>query len=192
MSDTKIEISVSLAQEEQQQLAAVLGIDKQELNQRLPLIARAASYEYLRMILGQKVSSRASDIFEYRLLLLVQEVFGNTMPDERTIADLFQMTESRAGALIRAASSKYRFELNQALKKSLVSVLQSVKRKKSDDDWEVTISSRAIVDNLNTLLSRKDGTLPPIKPRSDAVSTFVIKPSAYTVLCEVLEITPKK
>lgn len=193
MSDIKLEISIEINADEHSQLISVFEVDDQGLKQKLVLVAQAALSEYLRMILGQKVFSRASDIFEYRLLLLVKEVFGNVMPEEQKVGDFFQMTESRAGALIRAASSKYRFELNQALNQSLSLVVQSAKKEnKKDGDWEITDVSRAVITNLNSLLSKKDGTLPAIKSRTDAVSTFVIKPSAYTKLCEILKINPKK
>ncbi|HEY8788095.1 MAG TPA: hypothetical protein VIM10_03025 [Actinopolymorphaceae bacterium] len=91
---------------ERKQLAATLGCDAKDLTKTLKAYGEAASEEYVRMILGQKVFTRGTDIREYRLSLLITHVFGGRLPSEQLISALFQTTATQSRALLRAVMSK--------------------------------------------------------------------------------------
>lgn len=66
------------------------------------------------MFIGQRVFTRGRDIQEYRLFLLIRGPFGNTIPDDQMVCDLFQTT-TQSRALVRSVMSKYQYELSQAI-----------------------------------------------------------------------------
>src|SRR4051794_20961152 len=101
--------------EEKRQLAATLGCTVRDLSRTFKDYEKAASEEYARMILGQRVLTRGQDIREYRLCLMINHVFGGRLPSERQISALFQTTATQSRALLRAVMSKYQYELQTAI-----------------------------------------------------------------------------
>lgn len=82
-------IEIPLSDLEESQLAMILGANPEELQVKLESVAKAAIQEYIRMFLGQKVFTRGSDFQEYRLYLLIRELFGNLVPSEQQVCALF-------------------------------------------------------------------------------------------------------
>src|SRR5437870_118915 len=99
---------VSLSTEERAQLAGILGCKDAELDATFAPFARAAAEEYARMFLGQRVFTRGSDLREYRLLLLMRDVFKR-IPDDQEVSNLFQTTSSQCRSVIRSVISKYQY-----------------------------------------------------------------------------------
>ena len=141
------------------------------------------------MILGQKVFTRGSDIQEYRLFLLVKHAFGNSIPDEQKISDLFQTTTSQSGGLVRSVMSKYQYELNSAIESTCISVLKSIARS-ADGLLVAVIPSPNWVEKLNREIAGIDGSLPQIIKKRGAVSTYVFERSSYRNLCERFGVEP--
>jgi hypothetical protein len=97
----KIEFNIDINGDEAKQLAGILKSSASGLNASLVPYASAAAQEYVGMILGQKVFTRGSDIMEYRLFLLIRTAFGNKLPDEQRVCDLFQCTlRCRSGVVL--------------------------------------------------------------------------------------------
>ena len=69
MSKRDVKATLNLTQEDEAELARVLGCKPAEFGAVLAPYATAALMEYVMMFLGQKVFTRGSDIREYRLLL---------------------------------------------------------------------------------------------------------------------------
>jgi hypothetical protein len=82
-----ISAEVRLSPQEQDLLAGILHTSVEELDAILRGYATAALEEYCRMALGQKVFTRVQDMKEYRLYLLIKEVFQNRIPDDQKITD---------------------------------------------------------------------------------------------------------
>ncbi|SPY96513.1 Uncharacterised protein [Proteus mirabilis] len=57
------------------ELANIIGCNIHELNEKINKFGKSSILEYLAMIQGVKVFKRGSDILEYRLFLLVDNVF---------------------------------------------------------------------------------------------------------------------
>src|ERR1039458_7388469 len=106
-----ISVTPHLTSVERDQLAQILACEVSELDQVLSSYGSAALEEYVRMILGQRVFTRGSDILEHRLLLLVKEAFGGRIPDEQRVSALFQLSSTGSRSLIRAVLAKYQYEL---------------------------------------------------------------------------------
>ena len=188
-----IEVNLILSEEEKKLLAGIIGCRKSNLDTNLQPYARSALEEYVRMIIGQKVFTRGSDIKEYRLFLLIKEAFNNKIPDDQKIADLFQTTPTESRSLIRSVMSKYQYELKQAITQTLKMIIKNVKKDEiGDNDYEytITIDSASKIEELNRILSAIDGTLPQVMKKRGSVTTYTLQRSSYVKLCGYFHLTP--
>jgi CHAD domain-containing protein len=174
-----------LTTDEQKQLARIMR-NPQDLDAALQPFAQAAFEEYARMMIGQRVFTRGSDIREYRLFLLVKHAFGQQLPDEQRVCDLFQTTASEGRSLIRSVISKYQYDLQGPVMETLKEIVK--KAKQQNGDHTIVVNSRSIVEALNRMLAAEDGSLPPIEKKAGTVSTYVVRPSSYNQLKKRLEI----
>ncbi len=178
-------------EDDSEMLAEILGGSPEDVNETLQPYARAAAAEYVEMFLGRKVFTRGSDIREYRLFLLMREVFKR-LPTEQAVSDLFQTTETQSRSLIRSVMSKYQYELTEILNKSMEEALEAAAQSpnaEENDDWYITVSSEYIVEALNRLVAQCDGTLTRIVLRKGTASSYVIKPSTRSALRTALGLT---
>lgn len=181
-------LSLPISGDEEQRLAGILGVEQDTLESRLGSVANAALEEYVRMFLGQKVFTRGSDIREYRLFLLMRRFFGDTIPDEQRVCDLFQTTTTQSRSLVRSVLSKYQYELQEAVDGSLRSLLVDHDPPAEGQDYEVTINSESLVEEFNRILAATDGTLDSVRKKRGAVGTHVIRRSSFYALAEQLEL----
>ena len=161
--------------------------DDTEFAEKFNTVAAAAVEEYCRMILGQKVFNRATDLREYRLLLLIKTLYHNTIPNEQAVSALFQTTPAESKTLIRSTTSKYKYELKEAVAETLKDIIAEAEpADEKDNKHRVVIKSATQVDELNRILLLKDGTLPKIKKDAGSVSQYIIEASSYEALREYL------
>jgi len=184
-----ISVSLSLTDDEKNQLAVILGCGLTQLDDVLAAYGSAALEEYTRMFLGQRVFTRGSDILEYRLLVLTKRAFAGQLPDEQRVSALFQKSTTGSRSLIRATLAKFQYELTTELATTMGDVLGKVEP--DGNGWKVVITSETLVEAMNRQLGLLDGTLPQITKRPGTVSSYHIQPSAYGQLCEHLKIAPK-
>lgn len=177
-----ITTDLHLNETEREKLAGILHCSPDELDNKLQSFSTAALEEYCRMILGQKVFRRTQDIKEYRLFLLIKEVFNNRIPDDQKISSLFQTTPSESRTLIQSVTSKYQYELQSAISDTLAEIINHAQFDDADKTYTVTVNSSIKIQELNSIIASLDGTLPVIKRKQDAVSSYVIKASSYSKL----------
>jgi len=146
----------------------------------------AAAEEYARMFLGQKVFTRGSDMREYRLFLLIRTAFGNQIPDEQTVCDLFQCTLSQSRALLRAVMSKYQYELSKAISDTLKGVLLKAKEDKAKGTFILAVNNESVVAELNKTLARQPGQ-DEIARQTGKLGTYELQPAAYEFLREYFQ-----
>jgi hypothetical protein len=187
-----ITIEPKLKSDERDKLAGILGCSLSNLEKTLGAYCEASLQEYTRMFLGQKVFSRGSDIREYRLFLLIIYAFGNKLPDEQKVCDLFQTTTGQSRALIRSVMSKYQYELSKAIDITLKETIANAKKDLIGGDYEFTVNSENIVNAMDRVLATIDGTLPQVAKKKGTVSTYILKPSSYTKLKERYGIVAKE
>ena len=172
------QIEIPLSDLEKSQLAMILGANPQDLQAKLEAVAKAAIQEYIRMFLEQKVFTRGSDFQEYRLYLLIRELFNNFVPSEQQVCALFQVTTNGARSMIRSVLSKYQYDLHSAYSASLARILDEAQSLEDGDDYEVVVHAQSLIDGLNRTLAEKNGALPAIARKKGTVSTYVIRPSS--------------
>jgi len=177
-----IEVRNCLSDEENEFLKGILGCEEQDYENMLSGFASAAFEEYSRMILGQKVYTRISDLKEYRLYLIIREVFENRIPDDQKISDLFQTTPTESKSLTRSIASKYQYELREAFKETLKEIVQNSTQENAK--WVFTVNSPTKVEELNRILMNIDGTLPQVKKRKGTVSQYEMENSSCMKLKE--------
>src|SRR5262245_25578063 len=173
--------SLDLPDAERRELARIMNCPISRLSEVLRPFATAAVAELATMFLGQKVFTRGSDILEYRLFLLIQFAFGGVIPSEQQVTRLFQTTTAGSRALLRAVMSKYQYQLQKPITKSLRDLLVSA-TKDDDDIRTISVLNLNFVDELNRLLAEIDPTLPPVTKRRGSVSTYEIPASSFTKL----------
>lgn len=177
-----ITLNLALTEEEKTQLAGILRCEVGELEEMLGPYAAAALEEYARMFIGQRVFTRGSDIHEYRLFLLIKQPFEGRIPDEQQVSDLFQTTANQSRSLIRSVIAKYQYELHDAINSSLRNAVAAAEA--DGDDWSITVNSENIVESLNRVIGSIDGSLPQIEKKRGTVSSYVLRRSSYSRLCE--------
>lgn len=187
----QITATIALSDEDETELARILGCPKAGLSEVVSRHAVAAVTEYLAMYRGQKVLKRGSDILEYRLYLLISTALGSRIPDEQTVSSLFQTTPTEGRRLIRSVISKYQYQLQGALRATMAEAMSHLSFDRNAGVYTTVVNSTNIVDELNKLLAAADGTLTPVTRRRASVSTYDIKPSSYEQLCKKLDIPPR-
>lgn len=173
---------MELLPRERKQLSHILDCTEDELDHELEKVSAAATEEYVRMALGQRVFTRGQDIREYRLFLLIRHVFGGRLPSDREISAVFQTGASQSRALLRAVMSKYQYELQDEIDATLAQALDAATQKPDSNSRIITIDSEGVVEALNRRLAGIDGTLPQIVRVRNTISSFEIAPSAYQAL----------
>ncbi|MEX0722009.1 MAG: hypothetical protein WD059_15135 [Balneolaceae bacterium] len=185
MAKVKVEFEFELSTEDKDQLSEILECKHDQLDTKLSKYAKASMEEYIEMFLGRKVFTRGSDIHEYRLFLLLKHVFQGGIPDDQTITRLFQTTISRSRSLHRTVLSKFQYELNKSIEISLKSTIKKAKQKsgaKDNDPYFVIIGNKSILESLNLMLAKIDGTLLQISLVSNSGSYYEIKKSSYNAI----------
>lgn len=172
----------NLSDDENVLLKGILGCSDTNYEKILSDFATAALEEYCRMILGQKVFTRMNDVKEYRLYLIIKEVFDNRIPDDQKISDLFQTTPTESKSLTRSITSKYQYELREAIKETLKKIVLNAT--KENEKWVFTVNSTTKVEELNRILMSVDGTLSQVKKKKGTVSQYQMDNSSYLKLKE--------
>ncbi len=113
---------------------------------------KAAIQEYMDMMSGERVFSRASDYREYRLLLMIENVFEG-MPNETVVADLFQLKRSEARTLINNVDAKYRRRIADTKKRSILGVINSINVENKASYYEFNCDSVYMIESLNEYIS---------------------------------------
>ncbi|EPL0663309.1 hypothetical protein ACEU1J_18235 [Proteus mirabilis] len=172
------------------ELANIIGCNIHELNEKINKFGKSSILEYLAMIQGVKVFKRGSDILEYRLFLLVDNVFEGKLPDEQVISKLFQTTATESRGYLRSIISKYQYQLKSAIDQTIKAILLNAEAQSAVGPYHITLNSANIIEELNKKLATIDGTLASVTKKRGSVSTYEVTKSSYENLCESLQIQP--
>jgi len=188
----KVTVQLDLGETEEKNLQRILGQEKDDnWPDGFAPYATAAVEEYARMFVGQRVFTRGSDVREYRLSLLIRTAFGNKIPDEQAVCDLFQCTLSQSRALLRAVMSKYQYDLSTAIADTLKSVLDNAQMNKKKNTWVISVSNENVVAELNKVLARKPGQ-DEIARQTGKLGVYELQPAAYKFLQDHFKREAKK
>lgn len=187
MTNVRVAFDIELTDEEERLLRNIISEinPQQTFEEILAEFAKASLEEYYRMFMGQKVFTRGSDIKEYRLYLLIKIALQDRIPDEELVSSLFQMTSSESRSLIRSVTSKYQYDLQEAVNKSLVDTIRNAEGDIENGqvlEYTLDIKTESIVKELNKRLGNIDGNLPQIKKKQGTYSKYTITVSSFARL----------
>ena len=175
---------MDLTSEDRAKLAHALGVAPGELDPALAALGRAALEEYVQMALGHLTFNRLSDLYAYRLLLLVRHLFGHRLPTEDQVGRLFNTASSQL--IIRAMKNTYRYELTQPVLATIRDTLDRAHEAHDRGVWEVTADPDT-VKLINAELAALDGTLDQVSRRRHTVGQYDIPAASYHALREYLQ-----
>jgi hypothetical protein len=188
MNRINISFDIDLEDSEELLLRQILNLGEQDdLDIALEGYAKASLEEYIKMFYGQKVFTRGSDFKEYRLYLIIMNALSEKIPNEDFVSRLFQLTTTESRSLIRSVMSKFQYDLNTAIDNSVSETLQSVNQEENPYTFSC---DKNMVAHLNRVLTGLNGTLEPIKQKSNTTSIYEIKPSSYLALAEKYDLQP--
>jgi hypothetical protein len=179
-----IQTSVRLTADEADELAPLLGVAADDLPEKLADLGRAALREYVEMLLGQSVV-RGTDTREQRLLLVILEANRGTVPSEAEVSQLFNITTLSARSLIRSVLSRYRRRLDPAVRLAAVQILAACEPE-DEGARRVAINNPIIVEYLNELLAKLNGSLKRIGREGRTGTIYLIPVDSFAALDRAL------
>lgn len=167
-----------------------------DLENALEKVILASLREYKEMFVGMGLPSRADDIQQFRLFLLISEFFENKIPSESEVSAMFQMTPSRSKSLIRSVMTKYKHQLKiqieDTLKETIFNDKTPVKYPNDGNKCLIFIPSANVVEQLNGIIeqcTKADNYLDGIRKYPEGARMYYTSKSSYLRLCEKLGIT---
>lgn len=156
--------------------------DDGRLQEALTAISLAASEEYLEMMLGKQIPSRAQDVREHRLYLLLKRYFGNSIPSEAQIASFFQLTEAQSRSLLRNTRTKYRFDLDTALTATIQALLNTATQTEADGPYRIVITSENLLEELRHVVAVEAPQLDQISKVRGSAGVYEVPPDTWDVI----------
>jgi len=188
--EIKLETKKFLNKEQQTQLAKSLDWKTPEsITVKLTGVMAAAFSDYIDMLLGSPLPSRAEEIREKRLLHLLRHyVQKDELLTEIQISAMFQLNESESRRLLRGVRSRFRSELDNRVATSIVSLLESA-TKPDDDNRRVQLTSENLLDALKMSVTINAPQLDQIVKVRGAAGLFDIPIDTYNNLCDQFNAT---
>lgn len=164
-----------------------------DLEKALEKVIIASLKEYKEMFVGMGIPTRAEDIHQLRLFLMISEFFENKIPSESEVSAMFQMTPTRSRSLIRTVITKYKHQLkiDDTLKETIFTNKTPVKHPNDPQKCLIYIPSDNVVEQLNRIIercTRSDNYLGGIHKYSKGARMYSTSKGSYLCLCNELGI----
>jgi len=156
--------------------------DDEELSAKLERIATASLNEYLDMILGNNLPTRADEMREQRVYYLLKHFFIDRFPTESEICQLFQTTESGSRTLLRNVRAKYKFGVQEHIRNSVRLALSDAKKNSEGKHYVVTIKSENVLEEMKQSVSRNAPQLEQIAKKRNSAGLYTIPADTFDVL----------
>ncbi len=157
-------------------------LSEQELRKKLVMVSKAALNEYMDMILGINLPTKANEFRERKLFHLMHFYFKKRFPQESEILSMFQLTESGSRTLLRNVRAKFKYELEEVINNSVKKILE--KPKKSGDNYRFIIRSENILEEIKQVVSVEAPELDQIQKVKNSAGVYTIPPDTYSKLCD--------
>lgn len=162
-------------------LRAIFGVDGDELRAVLGELASAALTEYALAFSGIRSPATMRELRELRLRLLYESLSGDR-PTDRQVAEAFQLTPTQATTLIAGTRARFGPELEGAVRRAAVAVLEQARP--VDEDTVRIRAPDSLARYLKDLVGRT--AAPPLDKRRDASQTYDLTRSTVSALCREL------
>ncbi len=176
-----LEVPLALDPALLERLRAVFRVDGDELQAVLGELASAALTEYALAFSGIRSPATMRELRELRLRLLYESLSGDR-PTDRQVAEAFQLTPTQATTLIAGTRARFAPELEGAVRRAAVAVLEEA-RPVDEDTVRIRVPD-SLARYLKDLVSRT--AAPPLDKRRDASQTYDLTRSTVSALCREL------
>lgn len=177
----ELRLSVDLSDTDKELLRKTLNCkDDEELRTSLTHIAKAASMEYLEMILGKQLPTRANEINERRLFHLLKHYFRGRIPSEAEVSALFQVTQSSSRTLLRNVRTKFKYALEEEVKFTVQEVLKEAVFKSGE--YRIVVQSDNILEELRQTVSVNAPHLDQIAKVKGSAGVYGVSEDTFEVL----------
>jgi len=194
----EIRISLDLDDEDRAALDEIVGMWRNSsgfdtaatrdaaLGEFLSRVARAGTTEYLSQLTQGSGPATITQHRELRLSHVLEHVFGESLPSEHVVAEMFGLTASEARSILPRAVSRHRKRLDPIVAKSARTALEAALGKEGDDDRSISCDAtthRYLVDRVSRLAGSRGGSFQSPTKRNDAVGKYTISDVTLKQLC---------
>ena len=187
-----IEITISddyFTEDEREKLYDLLeATNDADFADSLNRIILAGLDEYKSMFLGMGLPSRADEIRQHRLFYLIKRYFINRLPSEAEVSSMFQLTQSQSRSLIRSVMARFRYELEDEIRNTLVEHVRRAELNNDMQEYRVVIHSDNVLDELNRIIGSIAPNLDQIKKVRNTSRTYAISEDSYDALINHFQI----
>jgi hypothetical protein len=173
----KVEIELTDEQEELL-LKKIPGKEKEVIN--------TAVEEFFDFLKNPKRFSKFSSFQEFRLFLLIKNVYKEDFISESSIKTIFKINSSPARTMISNVKIDYAEELNEFTKKSMKTFLDNISQTETEGKYTFICKSQSMIDEMNSLLQENDDNARKIVKEKGSLSTYQIYIDEYNLLQKVL------
>lgn len=184
-------IRINLSDEERDLLKKTFNCpNDDDLETNLVQIAEAASVEYLEMILGKQLPTRANEIHERRLFHLLKHYFRGRIPSEAEVSTLFQVTLSTSRTLLRNVRTKFKYELEEEVKHTIQEILRSAGFKSGK--YQIVIQCENILEELRQIVAINAPRLDQITKVKNSAGVYSVSEDTFELLANQFEVPPNE
>jgi len=151
-------------------------------NDALCKVVLAGLDEYKSMFLGMGLPSRADEIRQHRLFYLIKRYFESRLPSEAEVSSMFQLTQSQSRSLIRSVMARFRYELGEEIRNTLVEHIHRAQFNQDAREYRIVIHSRNVLDELNRIIGGIAPNLDQIRKVRNMSRTYAVSEDSYEAL----------
>ncbi len=160
-----------------------LGIENDILKDSLTKLAKAAIEEYILMLTGNTLFSKADEIKQLRLFLIIRRYFEEELPTVQEISYMFHITDTAANTLLKNVLSKYSKGLEKSLNQYIYKMLKSAKY--LDKKKVMVCTSPEIMARMNQKLSTEAPSLKKVNKVFGSAGEIECSEDTYNKLKEL-------
>ena len=178
-----LEINESmLSAEELKTIIEGLGLnDSENITDVLSRLSRCAFLEYKKMFLSRGLPTKADEVQQERLFFLIQGFYINSLPTEKQVSTIFQLSASKAKSLLRNTIASYRNQLRNQIFESVRIVLRSSQTDEKGN-YTIALKSETIKDEINRFLMQNEPTLQKLMAIRGSAGLFFCPVDTYDYL----------
>jgi len=178
-----IRFSVSMPESEKEDLLNYLGIENDTLNDSLTKLAKASIEEYILMLAGNPMFSKADEIKQLRLFLIICNYFDEGLPTVQQISSMFHITDTASNTLLKNVLSKYSKDLEDRLNQYISKMLDNAEPR--DKKKIMVCTSPEIMARMNQKLSTEAPRLKKVNRVPGTVGEIECSVDTYNKLKEL-------
>jgi hypothetical protein len=178
-----------LTENEKNKLMKLLGCENDDEKFAIDItkIAQASLCEYKDMLLGMGMPTRADEIRQYRLLHLIKNYFIDRLPSEAEVSSMFQLTQSKSKSLIQNAITRFRYQLENEIRNTLINNLKQAEFDKDANEYHLVIQSGNVLEELNRIIATIAPELDPIRKIRNMSRSYSISEDSFDKLKEYFD-----